>query len=156
MIPRILQHPDARLRVVCEPVTEFGQPIRDLAEAMFAAMRGATEAIGIGLAANQIGDFRRVIVMDPSGRGHERIVMCNPRIVRSEGTQRSNDGCLSVQYGTRFALTTRAARIRVEYQDEDGIARKQKAQSTFAAIIQHEIDHLDGKLFLDLLTKGAA
>lgn len=150
----VYQHPHPALRTVCQPVTEFGAPVRALVAKMDAAMRSGRK-VGVGIAANQIGDFRRVILLDPSGRGHERIVMCNPRIVRSAGTQRVNDGCLSVDEGTRFAATTRAARIRVEYQDEDGNPRKQKAQSYFAAIIQHEIDHLDGVLFIDLIGKAA-
>lgn len=150
----ILQHPHWALRAVCEPITEFGQPVRAIADAVYASLRAA-DAAGIGLAANQVGITKRLVVLDPSAKGLERIVLVNPVIVRREGSQKVNDGCLSVNGGRTFRVTTRAARIRVEYQDEGGNHRKMKAQSHFAAIIQHELDHLDGVLFIDLEGKAA-
>jgi peptide deformylase len=144
----IRQLGDPALRTVCSPVTEFGEPVRNLVREMFESMRGH-QVKGVGLAANQIGDFRRVIVIDMSGRGADELVMVNPVIVRADGTQQVNDGCLSIDKGRRFGRTTRAARIRVTYQDQDGNAMKRKAAGDLAHCIQHEIDHLDGILWID-------
>jgi peptide deformylase len=153
-VPKILQHPHGALRTPCSPVTEFGEPIRALARDMFTAMR-FSGARGVGLAANQIGDFRRVIVTDASGSGVDMRVMVNPVIVRRADWQTVNDGCLSVGRGKQFGRTRRSKRIWLEFQDEDGNAQKLKASGFFAGILQHELDHLDGVLFIDQLAAVA-
>jgi peptide deformylase len=130
---------------------EFGEPIRALTMRMFSAMRFGGER-GVGLAANQIGDLRRVIVTDASGKGLDMRVFVNPKIVKADGEQTCNDGCLSLP-GVR-GRTKRAARIRLEFQDESGAPQKLKASGFFAHIIQHEIDHLDGVLFTDKLVEA--
>lgn len=151
-LPSIRQAGDPALRAVCAPVIEFGRPIMQLARAMFTAMRIGTEGkAGVGLAANQIGDMRRVIVIDPSAKGLEMLVLVNPVIVRADGEQTVNDGCLSVGKGKVRGRTKRAKRIRVEFVDEFGAPQKLKANGFVAHILQHEIDHLDGVLFTDKL-----
>lgn len=146
----ILQDGAEELRATCSPVTDFGKPLQDLCAKMLAAAEGARTPTlrAAGLAANQVGVLLRVILVEDGGR----TFMVNPRIVQALGTQRVNDGCLSVENGTRRAYTTRAQEILVEYQDRQGAPRRQRCKGFRAAVIQHEVDHLDGKLFTDLLT----
>jgi len=106
---------------------------------------------GIGLAAPQVGKDARLIVVS-MGNG-SAIAMVNPVIVRSEDYQQSREGCLSVPKDKWGQLVARRKRIRVEYQDLDGDVHKLKAQGQLAAVIQHEIDHLNGVLFTDYLPK---
>jgi peptide deformylase len=146
----IIQHPDARLRQVSAEVTDFAEvfPIVD-------AMRVALARIDIGtlgLAAIQVGIARRVVILHQDG--HE-VVMVNPRIVAQRGVQTVRDGCLSVQHGRFFKPRTRPHFVMVEYQDMKGEPKRRKARGIHAAAIAHELDHLEGKLFVDDLAQAA-
>lgn len=148
--PEILQDPHPALRTVCAPVTDFGGALDLLCARMVNAaqsLNGPTLRCS-GLAANQIGECVRVILVEDGGR----TFMVNPVIVRrSPSVQRVSDGCFSVERGTKRRTTTRAAEIVVEYQDRGGFNKRTRAKGMRAAIIQHEVDHLDGKLFTDLV-----
>lgn len=146
----ILQAGAPELRAVCEPVTDFGADLQAVCEAMHnAATAISTPTLRVaGLAANQVGFLKRVIMVEDGGRRF----MVNPVIVQqSETQQRVSDGCFSVARGTKRATTLRAAEILVTWQDRSGKERRTRAKGMRAAIIQHEVDHLDGKLFTDLL-----
>jgi peptide deformylase len=145
----VLQEGAPELRQMCEPVTDFGAELQKLCDRLHraaAAISGPTLKCA-GLAANQIGELRRVVLIDEGGR----TFMVNPVIVQSFGTQRVSDGCFSVERGMKRRYTTRAAEILVTYQDRDGKPRRLRCKGFRAAVIQHEVDHLDGKLFTDLL-----
>lgn len=152
----IFQHPDPILRAVSRPVSaaEFGSAeLRELAENMLATMYAAR---GIGLAAVQVGDPRCLIVVDVSPSQIDPHVMVNPRIVQADDTQRVRDGCLSVNEGRTVAYTTRAKRIVVDYRDLDGTWKRMKATGLLAAAVQHECDHLEGRLFTDIAEQAIA
>lgn len=151
-LPEVRQAGDPVLRIKCHPVTAFDESLTVLVRQMFTVMRLAYPGLrGVGLAANQIGDIRRVIVVDPSGRGIDMRVLVNPVITKADGEQTVNDACFSVGKGRTKGRTKRAKRIKVEFQDETGAPHKLKAQGFFAHVLQHEIDHLDGILFIDKL-----
>lgn len=151
MIPEILQHPNKLLRVRCEPVTDFGESLNEICMRMELAL--SASRTGIGLAANQIGILRRVILV--SIVNGARLFMINPVILQRAGEQRISDGCLSVSHGTRRITRTRPARVYVEYQDEQGVGHGRNFQGLAAAVIDHEVDHLDGVLFLDMTSRAA-
>ncbi len=154
--------PDTRLRQVCEPVIAITDEIRDLAQDMFDSMYAAR---GIGLAAIQIGVMKRVVVCDLGkeipGRFDEEgepetepdpQVFVNPEIIwRSEDVSTYEEGCLSIPDYTEEV--ERPARIRFRYLTLDGEPREEEAEGLRATCMQHEIDHLDGKLFIDYLSK---
>ncbi|MBK1722790.1 peptide deformylase [Thiocystis violacea] len=140
----ILTFPDPRLRKKALPVDHvddaIGRLVGDMLETMYAAP-------GIGLAANQVDVQRRVVVMDLS-EGHDSpMVFINPKILWKEGTEQMDEGCLSVP--GFFETVTRAERVRVQALDRDGKPFTLEADGLLAVCIQHEIDHLDGKLFVD-------
>jgi peptide deformylase len=143
----ILEYPDPRLRKVAAPVTTFGPEIRklvrDMAETMYAAP-------GIGLAATQVDVHKRVIVMDLSEARDELRVFINPRILVAEGEAECEEGCLSVP--GYYDKVVRAAKVRVEAQDEHGQAFVVEADELLAVCLQHEMDHLEGKVFVDHLS----
>ena len=143
----ILEFPDPRLRARALPVTRFdaelGRLIDDLFETMYAAP-------GIGLAANQVDVQRRVLVIDISETRNEPLVFINPEILAREGVAVTEEGCLSVP-GV-FDDVQRAAKVRVRAQDRNGGVFERDYEGTLAVCIQHEIDHLDGKLFVDYLS----
>jgi peptide deformylase len=143
----ILEYPDPRLRKVAAPVTAFTADIqrlvRDLAETMYAAP-------GIGLAATQVDVHKRVIVMDLSESRDELRVFINPRILAAEGEAECEEGCLSVP--GYYAKVTRAATVRVEAQNEHGETFVIEADELLAVCLQHEMDHLEGKVFVDHLS----
>lgn len=135
---------DPILRSKASPVSSFDDALRTLAEDMLETMR---DAPGVGLAAPQVGHLIRVFVWDD---GEEHGVMANPEIVwASEETEEAEEGCLSVP-GIYFPVV-RAVRVRVDAQAVDGAAVEVEADGFRARIFQHEIDHLDGVLFLDRL-----
>ncbi len=144
----ILVYPDPRLRRRAQPVTEFDPALEqftaDMAETMY-------NAPGIGLAAVQVNDLRRVIVVDVSENGDDLRVLVNPKVVAREGEQEYDEGCLSVP-GV-YAPVTRAERIQVEARTVTGEAVSFPAEGLLAVCIQHEIDHLDGKVFVDYLSR---
>ncbi len=144
----ILVYPDPRLREVARDVAEFGPDLArfaaDMAETMY-------HAPGIGLAATQVNDRRRIIVVDISEQKNDLRVFVNPRIVARDGLQEYEEGCLSVP-GV-YAPVSRAGTIRVAALDAAGNPFELDAEGLLAVCIQHEIDHLDGKVFVDYLSR---
>ena len=142
--------PDTRLRLICEPVTAVTDEIRRLADDMLETMY---DAPGIGLAAPQVGVLSRLIVMDcvKDDREPSRpIVLVNPEIVwQSEETAPYEEGCLSIP--DHFADVTRPREVEVTWTDLDGNAQRERFDGLWAVCVQHEIDHLNGKLFIDYL-----
>ena len=143
----ILHYPDARLHTVAKPVKAVDDRIRklvdDMAETMYAAP-------GIGLAATQVDVHERVIVIDVSETHDQLRVFINPEIVAQSGTEESEEGCLSVP-GV-FDKVTRAERVTVRALDRDGKPFELEADGLLAVCIQHEMDHLMGKVFVDYLS----
>lgn len=143
-IREILCYPDPRLSKVSQPLTEFGEKSDELINDMFETM---AEAEGIGLAAIQVGIPLRIAVVNID----EPIVLINPEVTVLEDTMYcENEGCLSLP-GIRAEIT-RPARIKVKAQDREGNEVKMKAEGLTSVCIQHEIDHMDGKLFINKLT----
>ena len=151
MIRPILIHPDPRLRKVCDPVSEVDDAVRELMDDMLETMYHAP---GIGLAAPQLGVMRRVIVMDcAKGEDEEPEPYClaNPEILwTSEETREHEEGCLSVP--DVYAQVTRPAAVRVRYLNRDGAEEERAFEGIRATCVQHEIDHLNGRLFIDFLS----
>lgn len=144
----ILQFPDPRLRTVARPVAEVNDPIRQLIDDMFETMY---EAKGIGLAASQVDQHLQLIVMDLSEDRSQPLVFINPRITPlTEEQLPYEEGCLSVPQV--YDRVTRPARVRIEALDRHGQPLVQDADGLLAVCIQHEMDHLDGKLFVDYLS----
>jgi peptide deformylase len=147
MILPILEYPDPRLKKVASPVTVFGPEIerlvRDMAESMY-------EAPGIGLAATQVDVHKRVIVIDISETRDQLRVFVNPELLEAEGEAECEEGCLSVP--GYYDKVTRAANIRVRAQNERGETFELATDGLLAVCIQHEMDHLLGKVFVDYLS----
>ncbi|MBB1087746.1 peptide deformylase [Lysobacter sp. SG-8] len=146
----ILEFPDARLRTVAEAVEagEIGTPgFQTLIDDMFETMY---DAPGIGLAASQVDVHKRFMVIDVSEDREQPYVFINPEISARDGEQVYQEGCLSVP--GIFADVTRADRITVEYLDREGVKQVLDADGLLAVCIQHEMDHLLGKLFVDYLS----
>jgi peptide deformylase len=144
----ILIYPDPRLRKIAEPVTDVGDGIRQLISDMTETMY---EANGIGLAATQVDVHLQVIVMDISETRDQPLVLINPKIVERDGEQIYDEGCLSVpEY---YAPVTRAESIKVRSLDQYGKEFELAAEGLLAICIQHEMDHLLGKVFVDYLSR---
>ncbi|MGA9420974.1 MAG: peptide deformylase [Rhodanobacteraceae bacterium] len=143
----ILEYPDPRLRTLARPVTAFDAKLQRLAADMFETMYAAP---GIGLAASQVDVHCRFLVLDVSEDKDQPLALANPRILERQGSQTYQEGCLSVP--GIFADVERAERIRVEAQDVDGRPLAFEADGLLAVCIQHEMDHLIGKLFVDYLS----
>jgi len=143
----ILEFPDPRLRTRAQPIARvdaaLGRLIDDLFETMYAAP-------GIGLAATQVDVHRRLLVLDVSEQKDQPLVLINPELLSQEGEQVYQEGCLSVP--GIYADVTRAERILLRALDRDGAAIELAADGLLAVCIQHEIDHLDGKVFVDYLS----
>ena len=143
----ILEFPDPRLRTRAEPVTRFdaalGTLIDDMLETMYAAP-------GIGLAATQVDVHKRLIVIDLSEEHNEPLVLINPEILAREGEAQTEEGCLSVP--GIFDEVKRAAKVRVRAQDRNGETFERNYDEVLAVCIQHEMDHLEGRLFVDYLS----
>lgn len=148
MLRQILHYPDPRLRRKAEPVGEVTDEIRTLVSDMAETMYNAP---GIGLAAIQVGVLKRVIVLDLSEEHNQLQVFINPEICESDGEQIMEEGCLSVP-GV-FEPVARAGRVRVRALDDEGRPFELEATGLLATCIQHEIDHLDGKVFVDYLSR---
>ena len=147
----ILKIPDKRLRLVSEPVKRIDAGIRALADDMFETMY---DAPGIGLAAIQIGVAKRVVVMDLSKKDEAQKpqVFINPEITwRSEETSTHEEGCLSIP--DYYEEVERPQRIKVKYLDLDGKTHEIEADGLFATCLQHEVDHINGVLFIDHISK---
>jgi peptide deformylase len=143
----ILEYPDPRLRTRAQPVTQFDVELAKLVDDMFETMYSAP---GIGLAATQVDVHKRVIVIDVSKDHDEPMVFINPEILSREGEEVSEEGCLSVP--ENFAEVKRAAKVRVRWRDTKGGVSEREFDDLLAVCIQHEMDHLDGKLFVDYLS----
>ena len=147
-ILNILRYPDARLHKVAAPVTVFDDGLKklvaDMAETMYAAP-------GIGLAATQVDVHKRVIVVDVSDRRDSLVVLVNPEIVEATGESDIEEGCLSVP--GIYELVQRAERVKVRAYDQHGKAFTLEAQGLLAVCIQHEMDHLQGKVFVEHLSQ---
>mgnify|MGYP000328884971 CR=1 FL=1 len=145
----ILHFPDPRLRTIAKPVDAVTDEIRQLAADMLETMYAAP---GIGLAASQIDQHIRLIVMDLSEEKNQPMVFINPIITPlTDETQPYDEGCLSVP--EIFDKVERTARVNIEATDLQGQAFRIDADGLLAVCIQHEIDHLDGKLFVDYLDR---
>jgi peptide deformylase len=143
----ILEYPDSRLRTVAAPVEEVDDAIRELVASMLETMYAAP---GIGLAATQVDTHQRLLVIDISEDQSEPLVFINPEILESEGAIMNDEGCLSVP--EIYEAVERAEHIRVRALDRDGATFEMEAEGLLAVCIQHEMDHLDGKLFVDYLS----
>ena len=143
----ILEYPDPRLHKVAAPVpavnSEIRQLVHDMAETMYSAP-------GIGLAATQVDVHKRVIVIDISETKDQLLTLINPEIVSAEGEAENEEGCLSVP--GYFDRVKRAARIRVRALDAEGIPFERDAEGLLGVCIQHEMDHLVGKVFVEYLS----
>lgn len=144
----ILRYPDARLHKVAAPVTVFDENLKklvsDMAETMYAAP-------GIGLAATQVDVHKQVIVVDVSERHDSLVVLVNPQIVEAVGVSDIEEGCLSVP--SIYELVARAERVKVRAYDQNGNPFTLEAQGLLAVCIQHEMDHLQGKVFIEYLSQ---
>jgi peptide deformylase len=143
----ILHFPDPRLRTVAKPVTEFDAELKKLVSDMFETMY---EAPGIGLAATQVDRHIRLLVMDVSEHRNQPRCLVNPEIIEADGEEEMDEGCLSVP--GYYEKVRRAEHIRVRAQDETGAVSEFEAEGLEAVCIQHEMDHLEGKLFVDYLS----
>ncbi|HEX9395181.1 MAG TPA: peptide deformylase [Burkholderiales bacterium] len=143
----ILLYPDARLHKLAAPVTVFDEGLKklvaDMAETMYSAP-------GIGLAATQVDVHKQVIVVDVSERRDSLVVLVNPEIVEAIGVSDIEEGCLSVP--SIYELVERAERVKVRAHDRNGNAFTLEAQGLLAVCIQHEMDHLQGKVFVEYLS----
>jgi len=147
-ILHILHYPDPRLRVQAEPVTQVDDAIRQLVDDMLETMY---DAPGIGLAAPQVNVSKRLIVIDISEARDAPVCLINPVILEREGNEVMEEGCLSVP--GIYDTVERAAAIRVQALGRDGQSYEMRADGLLAVCIQHEMDHLEGKLFVDYLTE---
>jgi len=143
----ILHFPDPRLRKSALPVETVDDRIRTLVDDMLETMYAAP---GIGLAATQVNVQKRLVVMDVSEQKNQPLVFINPTLLEREGENESEEGCLSVP--GFYETVHRAERVRVSALDRDGEPFELDASGLLAVCIQHEMDHLDGKLFVDYLS----
>ncbi len=143
----IVLYPEAGLREVCTPIAEMNDSLDKLIDDMLYTMY---DAPGIGLAAPQVAVQQRLIVMDVSEKGDQPIVLINPEVVKSAGKLSWEEGCLSMP--GIYATIKRPSDILVRGMDRDGKPIEFEADALLAVCIQHEIDHLDGKMFIDHLS----
>jgi len=144
----ILVYPDQRLRKIAQPVITVDDTIRQLVEDMSETMYAAN---GIGLAATQVDVHQQIIVMDISESREELLVLINPSIVARDGEQFAEEGCLSVpEY---YASVARSENIKVAALNQQGNSFELAAEDLLAVCIQHEMDHLQGKMFVDYLSR---
>ena len=143
----ILHYPDPRLRKLALPVETVDDGVRALVADMLETMYAAP---GIGLAATQVNVQKRIVVMDVSEEKNRPLAFINPTLLEREGQSQGEEGCLSVP--GFYETVTRAARVRVSALDRDGEPFELDASGLLAVCVQHEIDHLDGKLFVDYLS----
>jgi peptide deformylase len=143
----ILEFPDPRLRTRAAPVQRFDAALHRLVDDMLATMYAAP---GIGLAASQVDVHLRLLVIDVSERKDDPQVFINPGIIARDGDVVTEEGCLSVP--SIFEAVPRAARVRARAQDRHGAWFERELEGMLAVCLQHEMDHLDGKLFVDYLS----
>ncbi|RUO56726.1 peptide deformylase [Pseudidiomarina homiensis] len=143
----ILKYPDERLRTVAEPVTSVDDSLRDTIDAMFETMYDSN---GVGLAATQVNVHKRLFLADCSEDQSEPLVFINPEITEKDGLFANEEGCLS--FPGVYAKVERASKVTVKALDRNGEAFSLTAEGLLAICIQHELDHLNGKLFVDYLS----
>ncbi|MFV2003953.1 MAG: peptide deformylase [Gammaproteobacteria bacterium] len=143
----ILHYPDKRLRTIAKPVETVDDSIKKLVDDMFETMY---EAPGIGLAATQVDVHKQVIVIDTSEEKNQPLCLINPVIIAEEGTETCDEGCLSVP--DVYETVERSEKVTVKALDQNGDEYTLEADELLAVCIQHEIDHLKGKLFVDYLS----
>jgi len=143
----ILEFPDPRLRTVAKPVTDFTSELKQLVKDMIETMYAAN---GIGLAATQVNVHQQLLVLDVSDSRDQLRVYINPEILESSGSQNCEEGCLSVP--GIYADVQRAEHIRVRAFDAEGKVFEESLEGMHAICLQHEMDHLQGKLFVDYLS----
>jgi peptide deformylase len=146
---KILEFPDPRLRIKAKPVETVDDALRSLIDDMFETMY---DAPGIGLAATQVDVHRRLLVADVSSEKNNPWVLINPVIVAKDGVEVTEEGCLSVP--GYYEEVERAEQVRVRYLDRDGKEVESEFDGLLAVCVQHEMDHLDGKLFVDYLSEA--
>ncbi|MGF9658752.1 peptide deformylase [Pantoea agglomerans] len=144
---QVLHFPDERLRKVAAPVKEVNADIQRIVDDMFETMYAEE---GIGLAATQVDIHQRIIVIDVSESREERLVLINPELLEKSGETGIEEGCLSIP--EQRAFIPRAERVKVRALDREGKSFELEASELLAICIQHEIDHLEGKLFIDYLS----
>ncbi|MFA9459256.1 peptide deformylase [Thiohalorhabdus methylotrophus] len=144
----ILHYPDDRLRTEAQPVGQVDDDIRTLVDDMLETMYAAR---GVGLAAPQVDRHIRMLVMDTSENQDEPLALINPEIVEAEGEQDGEEGCLSLP-GV-YEPVVRAAEVTARFRDREGREREERFSGLAARCVQHELDHLEGKLFVDYLSK---
>ena len=144
----ILEYPDPRLRTKAQPVTVFDAALKQQVADMFETMYAAP---GIGLAATQVNWHHRLLVIDVSEDKNQPLVLINPEILEREGEATGEEGCLSVP--GIYDDVPRAARVRVRARDVDGGTVEHDLSGMLAVCVQHEMNHLDGKLFVDYLSE---
>ncbi|MBF67138.1 MAG: peptide deformylase [Gammaproteobacteria bacterium] len=143
----ILEFPDPRLRNAAKPVANVNGKIARLADDMLETMYSAP---GIGLAAPQVNVHKRIVVIDISEKKNSHLLLINPAIIKREGEVETTEGCLSVP--GFYETVMRAEAIRLEAIDRSGTPFELDADGMLAVCIQHELDHLEGKLFVDYLS----
>lgn len=143
----ILHYPDKRLRTVAKPVQKVDASIKTLVDDMFETMYLAP---GIGLAATQVNVHQQVIVIDVSEEKDQPLCLINPEIINSEGTESCDEGCLSVP--DIYETVERCEKVTIKALDQNGDEYTLQADELLAVCIQHEMDHLIGKLFVDYLS----
>ena len=143
----ILHYPDKRLRKVAKPVEQVDDAIRKLVDDMFETMYAAP---GIGLAATQVNVHQQIIVIDISPEKNQPLCLINPEIVARDGTETCDEGCLSVP--DIYEAVERAEKVTIKALDQNGDQYTLAADELLAVCIQHEMDHLQGKLFVDYLS----
>jgi peptide deformylase len=148
-ILNILEFPDPRLRTKASPVDAVDDTLRAFIDDMFETMYAAP---GIGLAATQVDFHQRLLVADVSPDRDEPHVLINPEIIEKDGVTVTDEGCLSVP--GYYEEVERAEHIRVRFLDRNGVSTEMEANGLLAVCIQHEMDHLDGKLFVDYLSEA--
>ena len=144
----VLHYPDQRLRKIAQPVQKVDDSIRQLVDDMFETMY---QAPGIGLAATQVDEHKRVIVIDITEDKNQPLCFINPEIIEQEGTETMDEGCLSVP--GIYEPVKRAEMIKVRAQDQNGEFFEMEVHGLLSVCIQHEMDHLLGKLFVDYLSE---
>jgi peptide deformylase len=148
MIREILVWPHPTLKKKAEFVDRFDKDLADLVDDMFETMYASR---GVGLAAPQIGVLKNIIVLDTTGDKTQQLVMINPRVLNTLGTVTYNEGCLSVPGAS--GEITRSALCWIEYMDQNAVKHTRKCEGLLAIAVQHELDHLDGVVFVDHLSQ---
>lgn len=143
----ILHFPDPRLRNIAREVTQFGSELEQFVTDMLYTMYAAP---GIGLAATQVNRHERIIVIDISEEKNDPLLIINPVILSADGEEEMSEGCLSIP--EQYEKVKRAETITIQYQDVSGGKHELTATGLLSVCIQHEMDHLEGKLFVDYLT----